>query len=212
MSTILEVNGIIIPSAEQTSRKLRRDRVDTEFAELVDGELSEIHEDAECEVSVVNSNVSLSVDVDGSKSLFVDPDHNTESTQNGDGEAVITRADNSSVTEMGLKAFIDDLKKEFKGLNDVYFWHALCGGWGGVRPGTTHLNVKHIPFMISPVVNCMMQDLAVDKVVEAGIGLVDPHQAAVFYNSMHSYLARVGATGVKVDVIDYKKTCSNSPP
>lgn len=33
MSTVLEVNGIIIPSAEQTSRKLRRDRVDTEFAE-----------------------------------------------------------------------------------------------------------------------------------------------------------------------------------
>lgn len=176
-------------------------RLTNKKTELVDGELSEIHEDAECEGSVVNSNVSLSVDVDSSKSLFVDPGQNTESTQNGDGEAVITRADNSSVTEMGLKAFIDDLKKEFKGLNDVYFWHALCGGWGGVRPGTTHLNVKHIPFMISPVVNCMMQDLAVDKVVEAGIGLVDPHQAADFYDSMHSYLARVGATGVKVDVI-----------
>lgn len=160
-------------------------RLANKTTELVDGELSEIHEDAECEGSVVNSNVSLRVDVDGSKSKFVDPGQRTELARNG---------------EMGLKAFIDDLRKEFKGLDDIYFWHALCGGWGGVRPGTTHLNVKHIPIKISPVVNCMMQDLAVDKVVEAGIGLVDPHQAADFYNSMHSYLAGVGATGVKVDV------------
>lgn len=33
MSTVLEVNGIRIPFAEQTSRKMWRDRVDTEFAE-----------------------------------------------------------------------------------------------------------------------------------------------------------------------------------
>jgi hypothetical protein len=33
MPTVFEVNGIRIPPSEQTSRKLRRDRVDTEFAE-----------------------------------------------------------------------------------------------------------------------------------------------------------------------------------
>jgi stachyose synthetase len=41
----------------------------------------------------------------------------------------------------------------------------------------------------------------VDKVVEAGIGLVNLHQAVDFYNSMHSYMAGAGATGVKVNVI-----------
>ncbi|GKV40466.1 hypothetical protein SLEP1_g48112 [Rubroshorea leprosula] len=46
-----------------------------------------------------------------------------------------------------------------------------------------------------------MQDLAVDKIVEAGIGLVHPDQAGDFYDSMHSHLAKFGVTGVKVDVI-----------
>jgi stachyose synthetase len=117
------------------------------------------------------------------------------------GENEIPSADNSSVIEMGLKAFIVDLRKEFKGLDEVYFWHALCGGLGGIRPGTAHLHVKHIPIKTYPVVKCMMQGLAVDKVVEARIGLVNLHQAVDFYNSMHSYMAGAGATGVKVNVI-----------
>ncbi|MCD7450018.1 hypothetical protein HAX54_003074 [Datura stramonium] len=46
-----------------------------------------------------------------------------------------------------------------------------------------------------------MDDLAVVKIVEGGIGLVHPDQADEFYDSMHSYLSEVGITGVKVDVI-----------
>jgi stachyose synthetase len=46
-----------------------------------------------------------------------------------------------------------------------------------------------------------MADLAVVKIVEGGIGLVHPDQAGDFYDSMHSYLADAGITGVKVDVI-----------
>ena len=46
-----------------------------------------------------------------------------------------------------------------------------------------------------------MDDLAVDKIVEGGIGLVHPDEAADFYDSMHSYLSSAGITGVKVDVI-----------
>lgn len=38
------------------------------------------------------------------------------------------------------------------------------------------------------------------KVIGSGIGLVRPLQAGDFYDSMHSFLAEVGITGVKVDV------------
>lgn len=101
----------------------------------------------------------------------------------------------------GLKAFTKDLRANFKGLDDIYVWHALCGAWGGVRPGATHLNAKIIPCKLSPGLDGTMTDLAVVKIVEGSVGLVDPEQAEDFYDSMHSYLAEVGVTGVKVDVI-----------
>lgn len=104
-------------------------------------------------------------------------------------------------TCVGMKAFTSDLRKKFKGLDDVYVWQALCGAWGGIRPGSTHLNSKVVPCIVSPGLEGTMDDLAVDKIVEAGIGLVNPDQAADFYDSMHSYLASAGITGVKVDVI-----------
>ncbi|KAG6731582.1 hypothetical protein I3842_01G136000 [Carya illinoinensis] len=46
-----------------------------------------------------------------------------------------------------------------------------------------------------------MYDLAVVMIVKGGIGLVNPDQAADLYESMHSYLADAGISGVKVDVI-----------
>lgn len=102
----------------------------------------------------------------------------------------------------GIGAFIRDLRTNFKGLDDIYVWHALSGAWGGVRPGSvTHLNSKIIPCKLSPGLNGTMDDLAVVKIVEGGIGLVHPNQADDFYDSMHSYLSKVGITGVKVDVI-----------
>uniref|UniRef100_A0A7N2N3I2 Stachyose synthase n=1 Tax=Quercus lobata TaxID=97700 RepID=A0A7N2N3I2_QUELO len=101
----------------------------------------------------------------------------------------------------GMKAFTRDLRTKFKGLDDIYVWHALCGAWGGVRPGSTHLSTKVIPCKLSPGLDGTMEDLAVVKIIEGGIGLVHPDQAVDFYDSMHSYLAEVGITGVKVDVI-----------
>ncbi|KAG2697692.1 hypothetical protein I3843_07G117600 [Carya illinoinensis] len=101
----------------------------------------------------------------------------------------------------GMKAFTRDLRAKFKGLDDIYVWHALCGAWGGVKPGATHLNSKVVPCKVSPGLDGTMTDLAVVKIVEGGIGLVHPDQAGDFYDSMHSYLANVGITGVKVDVI-----------
>ncbi|KAL2535225.1 putative galactinol--sucrose galactosyltransferase 4 [Forsythia ovata] len=46
-----------------------------------------------------------------------------------------------------------------------------------------------------------MEDFAVVKIVDGSIGLVHPDQAEEFYDSMHSYLSKVGITGVKVDAI-----------
>ncbi|KAL8544867.1 hypothetical protein ACS0TY_005176 [Phlomoides rotata] len=101
----------------------------------------------------------------------------------------------------GMKAFTKDLRTNFKGLDDIYVWHALAGAWGGVKPGATHLNAKIVPCKLSPGLDGTMTDLAVVKILEGSIGLVDPDQAEDFYDSMHSYLSKVGITGVKVDVI-----------
>ncbi|EYU46824.1 hypothetical protein ABFS82_04G006100 [Erythranthe guttata] len=103
--------------------------------------------------------------------------------------------------EFGMKAFTKDLRTNFKGLDDIYVWHALAGAWGGVRPGATHLSTKIVPCKLSPGLDGTMTDLAVVKIIEGSIGLVDPDQADDFYDSMHSYLSSVGITGVKVDVI-----------
>ncbi|KAJ8748679.1 hypothetical protein K2173_008124 [Erythroxylum novogranatense] len=107
----------------------------------------------------------------------------------------------SGTEDFGMKAFTRDLRIKFKGLDDIYVWHALCGAWGGVKPGSTHLNSKIKPCKLSPGLDGTMNDLAVVKIVEGGIGLVHPEQAGDFYDSMHSYLASVGITGVKLDVI-----------
>ncbi|KAK9704738.1 hypothetical protein RND81_07G008000 [Saponaria officinalis] len=101
----------------------------------------------------------------------------------------------------GMKAFTKDLRSKYKCLEDIWVWHALSGAWGGVRPGATHLNSRIVPCKVSPGLGGTMEDLAVDKIVEGGIGLVHPDEALQLYDSMHSYLSSVGITGVKVDVI-----------
>lgn len=107
----------------------------------------------------------------------------------------------------GLKALVSDLRTKFPSLDDVYVWHALCGAWGGVRPGTTGLDAQVSTAKLAAGLEKSMYDLAVDMIVEGGIGLVNPNQAADLYESMHSYLADVGVTGVKVDVIHVSACC-----
>jgi stachyose synthetase len=102
---------------------------------------------------------------------------------------------------VGLKAFLKDMRRRFPGLDDVYVWQAQCGGWGGVRPGATPLDARVVPARPSPGLAGTMDDLAVDRIIEGGIGLVRPDQADDLYESMHSYLAGAGVTGVKVDVV-----------
>ncbi|GFQ01549.1 stachyose synthase [Phtheirospermum japonicum] len=112
------------------------------------------------------------------------------------GGSISCKSENS-----GMKAFTRDLRTNFKGLDDIYVWHALAGAWGGVRPGATHLKSRVVPCKLSPGLDGTMTDLAVVKIIEGSIGLVDLDQADDFYDSMHSYLSKVGITGVKVDVI-----------
>ncbi|CAL4990655.1 unnamed protein product [Urochloa decumbens] len=105
------------------------------------------------------------------------------------------------VGDVGLKAFLKDMQRAFPSLDDVYVWQALCGGLGRVRPGATPLEAHVVPARPSPGLAGTMDDLAVDRIIEGGIGLVHPDQAGELYESMHSYLAGAGVTGVKVDVI-----------
>ncbi|XP_051127690.1 stachyose synthase-like [Andrographis paniculata] len=118
-----------------------------------------------------------------------------------EGTVIEYLKEEEGVERGGLKALVADLRREFSGLDDVYVWHALCGAWGGVRPGTTHLNAKVTPAKLAAGLEKTMYDLAVVMVEKGGIGLVEPEQAADLYEAMHSYLADAGITGVKVDVI-----------
>ncbi|XP_038723804.1 stachyose synthase-like isoform X2 [Tripterygium wilfordii] len=101
----------------------------------------------------------------------------------------------------GLKALVSDLRERFPSLEDVYVWHALCGAWGGVRPETTHLDAKVAAARLAAGLQTTMPDLAVDMIIQGGIGLVNPDQATEFYDAMHFHLADAGITGVKVDVM-----------
>ncbi|CAA2934250.1 galactinol--sucrose galactosyltransferase-like [Olea europaea subsp. europaea] len=102
----------------------------------------------------------------------------------------------------GMGAFVRDLKEEFKTIESVYVWHALCGYWGGIRP-----NVPCMPesMVISPRLSeglqMTMEDLAVDKIVKNGVGLVPPDKVYQMFEGLHSHLESVGIDGVKVHVI-----------
>ncbi|XP_065854810.1 probable galactinol--sucrose galactosyltransferase 5 [Euphorbia lathyris] len=107
-----------------------------------------------------------------------------------------------SLDKKGMSGFIRDLKEEFTSVDYVYVWHALCGYWGGLRP-----NVPGLPESVvvkpklSPGLELTMEDLAVDKIVNNGVGLVRPEMVDEMYEGIHSHLKKVGIDGVKVDVI-----------
>lgn len=102
----------------------------------------------------------------------------------------------------GMGGFVRDMKAAFPTVEQVYVWHALCGYWGGLRPGAPGLPpAKVVPPKLSPGLQCTMEDLAVDKIVNNGVGLVDPKRALELYEGLHSHLQASGIDGVKVDVI-----------
>ncbi|XP_061373473.1 galactinol--sucrose galactosyltransferase [Gastrolobium bilobum] len=109
---------------------------------------------------------------------------------------------NKEKKEKGLGGFVKELKEEFESVEYVYVWHALCGYWGGIRPGVNGLpeSVVERP-KLSPGLETTMEDLAVDKIVNNGVGLVPPHLVDQMYEGLHSHLELAGIDGVKVDVI-----------
>lgn len=102
----------------------------------------------------------------------------------------------------GLGGFIKELKEVFGTVEYVYVWHALCGYWGGVRPGVAGMAeaVVERPKLAEGVAGTM-EDLAVDKIVENGVGVVPPEIVREMYEGLHSHLENAGIDGVKVDVI-----------
>ncbi|XP_022883967.1 galactinol--sucrose galactosyltransferase-like [Olea europaea var. sylvestris] len=104
--------------------------------------------------------------------------------------------------DKGMAAFIRDLKDTFNSVDYVYVWHALCGYWGGLRPGVPGMpEAKVIKPKLTPGLETTMEDLAVDKIVNNGVGLVPPEIADRMYEGLHARLESVGIDGVKVDVI-----------
>ncbi|KAJ6805385.1 stachyose synthase [Iris pallida] len=102
----------------------------------------------------------------------------------------------------GMGAFVKDLKERFGTVEYVYVWHALCGYWGGLRPRTPGMpEARVVAPRPSPGLERTMEDLAVDKIVRNGVGLVRPDLAPDLYEGLHSHLASAGIDGVKVDVI-----------
>ncbi|KAI4336198.1 hypothetical protein L6164_014753 [Bauhinia variegata] len=105
-------------------------------------------------------------------------------------------------SDTGMGAFVRDLKEEYKSIEYVYVWHALCGYWGGIRPGVPGMpEAKVIAPKLSNGLQMTMEDLAVDKIVNNGVGLVPPQLAHKLYEGLHSHLESAGIDGVKVDVI-----------
>ncbi|WOL02959.1 galactinol--sucrose galactosyltransferase [Canna indica] len=102
----------------------------------------------------------------------------------------------------GMGAFVRDLKSAFGSVEHVYVWHALCGYWGGLRPNMPGLPpAEMVKPKLSAGLQLTMEDLAVDKIVNNGVGLVPPERAGELYEGLHSHLETVGIDGVKVDVI-----------
>lgn len=102
----------------------------------------------------------------------------------------------------GMGAFVRDLKEDFKSVDYVYVWHALCGYWGGLRPNIPGLpESKIVKPILSPGLQTTMEDLAVDKIVNNQVGLVPPQKVDQLYEGLHTHLESVGIDGVKVDVI-----------
>ncbi|XP_027169863.1 galactinol--sucrose galactosyltransferase-like [Coffea eugenioides] len=104
--------------------------------------------------------------------------------------------------DKGMVAFVSDLKEEFRSVEHVYVWHALCGYWGGIRPNVPSMpESRVISPKLSQGLQMTMEDLAVDKIVNNGVGLVPPEKVQEMYEGLHSHLESAGIDGVKVDVI-----------
>ncbi|XP_030531295.1 probable galactinol--sucrose galactosyltransferase 2 isoform X2 [Rhodamnia argentea] len=110
-----------------------------------------------------------------------------------------------------LHELINFIKQKY-GLNYVYLWHALAGYWGGLHPASEKMK-KYNPQLVYPIQSPgnlgNLRDIAMDSLEKYGVGVIDPEKIYDFYNDLHSYLARCGVDGVKVDVQNLIETLGN---
>ncbi|ONL94192.1 hypothetical protein ZEAMMB73_Zm00001d027882 [Zea mays] len=77
-----------------------------------------------------------------------------------------------------MGAFMRKMKAAFPAMEQVCVWHALCRYWGGLRPGTPGLPpTKVVAPKFSSGLQRTMEDLAVDKIVSNGVGLIEHKRA-----------------------------------
>ncbi|GFQ05983.1 probable galactinol--sucrose galactosyltransferase 2 [Phtheirospermum japonicum] len=116
--------------------------------------------------------------------------------------------DDSSDSPRSLKDFVSDIKSTF-GLKHVYMWHALMGYWGGLHPnapGTKKYNPT-LKFPLQSTGNLAhRRDIAMDRMEEYGVGMIDPDKIFEFYDDLHGYLVSQDIDGVKVDVQNILET------
>lgn len=83
------------------------------------------------------------------------------------------------------------------------------GYWGGLHPGAPETQ-KYNPTLKFPVQSpgnlAHVRDIAMDCMEKYGIGTIDPAKIYEFYDDLHSYLAKQGVDGVKVDVQNILET------
>ncbi|KAF8005888.1 hypothetical protein BT93_K0233 [Corymbia citriodora subsp. variegata] len=128
-----------------------------------------------------------------------------------DGEPFLQGTDSGTPSQeirRDLHGLIHFVKDKY-GVRFVYMWHALAGYWGGVHPSSKKLK-KYNPKLVYPIQSdgniSNLRDIAMDSLAKCGVGLIDPRRIHDFYDDLHSYLAKSGADGVKVDVQNILET------
>ncbi|GKV49745.1 hypothetical protein SLEP1_g56479 [Rubroshorea leprosula] len=102
----------------------------------------------------------------------------------------------------GMSAVVSDLKEEFKTIEYVYMWEALCGYWGGIKPNVLGmLEAKAIEPKWSPGFHMFMEDFATNNISRDGIRIVQPEMANKMYEGLQSHLESTRIDGIKIDVI-----------
>ncbi|MDX2055955.1 MAG: Sip1-related alpha-galactosidase [Polyangiaceae bacterium] len=99
----------------------------------------------------------------------------------------------------GLSSLVAATKKDF-GIKEFWVWHAFVGYWGGAAPGLgvrIQESLRRLDAAIAsnPPDNADWMDIGWGDVV----GMVEPEDAATFYDAFHAQLAAAGIDGVKVD-------------
>ncbi|KAK4258300.1 hypothetical protein QN277_007760 [Acacia crassicarpa] len=139
---------------------------------------------------------------DGWQSVGGDPQDESNSLKRLTGINENPKFQNKEDPTLGIKNIVN-IAKQKHGLQYVYVWHAITGYWGGVRPGVKEMEEYGSEMRYPKVSKGVVENeptWTTDAMAVKGLGLVNPTKVYKFYDELHSYLARAGVDGVKVDV------------